>query len=160
MIEKVNSDNLICRYKINIVDVKFDEFDNAFDIIDKIRDGKIDLSDVKDNQEKFKSYLGEIKNGNRKHRSKVQKNTLHNIEMLYKARNKVIKFYDYSSMMFEAKYRPTKGTGPKILTLKQMLQKLPIAYAQVKAGNNSESLLNEIWQIVYSLYQSKKYTMT
>ena len=37
-----------------------------------------------------------------------------------------------------------------------MLQRLPIALAQVKAGNNSESLLNEIRQIVYSLYQSKK----
>ena len=39
-----------------------------------------------------------------------------------------------------------------------MLQKLPIALAQVKAGNNSESLLNEIRQIVYSLYQSKEIT--
>ena len=52
----------------------------------------------------------------------------------------------------------------KILTHKQMLQRLPIALAQVKAGNNSESLLNEIRQIVYSLYQSKqitkKYTIT
>ena len=37
-----------------------------------------------------------------------------------------------------------------------MLQRLPIALAQVKAGNNSESLLNEISQIVYSLHQSKK----
>ena len=37
-----------------------------------------------------------------------------------------------------------------------MLQRLPIALAQVKAGNNSESLLNEIRKIVYSLYQSKK----
>ena len=43
----------------------------------------------------------------------------------------------------------------KILTHKQMLQRLPIALAQVKAGNNSESLLNEIRQIVFSLYQSK-----
>ena len=41
---------------------------------------------------------------------------------------------------------------------KQMLQRLPIALAQVKAGNNSESLLNEIRQIVYSLYQSKQIT--
>ena len=48
------------------------------------------------------------------------------------------------------------GTGLKILTPKQMLQRLPIALAQVKAGNNSESLLNEIRQIVYSLYQSKE----
>ena len=39
-----------------------------------------------------------------------------------------------------------------------MLQRLPIAFAQVKAGNNSESLLNEIRQIVYSLYQSKEIT--
>ena len=37
-----------------------------------------------------------------------------------------------------------------------MLQRLPIALAQVKAGDNSESLLNEMRQIVYSLYQSKK----
>ena len=54
--------------------------------------------------------------------------------------------------------------GLKILTPKQMLQRLPIALAQIKAGNNSESLLNEIMQIVYSLYQSKqitkKYTLT
>ena len=42
----------------------------------------------------------------------------------------------------------------QILTPKQMLQRLPIALAQVRAGNNSESLLNEIKQIVYSLYQS------
>ena len=49
-LEKViNSDDLIYRYKGNIADVKFDEFDNAFNIIDKIRDGKIDLSDVKTN---------------------------------------------------------------------------------------------------------------
>ena len=39
-----------------------------------------------------------------------------------------------------------------------MLQGLPIAHAQVKAGNNSENLLYEIRQIVYSLYQSKKIT--
>ena len=39
-----------------------------------------------------------------------------------------------------------------------MLQRLPIALAQVKAGNNSESLLNEIRQIVYSLYQLKQIT--
>ena len=43
----------------------------------------------------------------------------------------------------------------KVLTPKQMLQRLPIALAQVKAGNNSGSLLNEIRQIVCSLYQSK-----
>ena len=44
----------------------------------------------------------------------------------------------------------------KILTSKQMYQRLPIAPAQVKAGNNSESLLNEIREIACFLYQSKK----
>ena len=79
--------------------------------------------------------------------------------MLYKARNSVIEFFDdYSSMVSEAKRKATKGTGLKILTPKQMLQRLLIALAQVKAGNNSESLLSEIRQIVYSLYQSKEIT--
>ena len=49
-----------------------------------------------------------------------------------------------------------KGIRPKVLTPKQMLQGFPISLAQIKAGNNSESLLNEIRQIVYSLYQSKE----
>ena len=39
-----------------------------------------------------------------------------------------------------------------------MLQRLPIALAEVKAGNNSENLLNEIWKVVYSLYESKEIT--
>ena len=84
--------------------------------------------------------------------------------MLYIARNEAIKFYDhYSLMMSKAKTKSkqnntTKRTGLKILTPKQMLQRLPRALAQVKAGNNSENLLNEIRQIVYSLYQSKEIT--
>ena len=61
-------------------------------------------------------------------------------------------------MVFKAKLKATKGEGLKISTPKQLLQRLPIALAQVKAGNNSEDLLNEIWQIVYFLYQSKEIT--
>ena len=54
--------------------------------------------------------------------------------------------------------RKQDGAGVIILTPKQMLQRLPIALAQVKAGNNPESLLNEVRQILYSLYQSKEIT--
>ena len=57
-----------------------------------------------------------------------------------------------------AKQNETKGKGIKILIPKKVLQRLPIAIAQVKAGNNSENLLNEIRQIIYSLYQSKEIT--
>ena len=53
------------------------------------------------------------------------------------------------------KKNKTVGTGLKLLTPKQMVQWLPIALAQVKAGSNSEGLLNEIGEIVYSLYESK-----
>ena len=48
-----------------------------------------------------------------------------------------------------------QGKGRKILTPKQMLQRLPIALAQVKAGNKSENLLNQIRQIINSLYRAK-----
>ena len=50
------------------------------------------------------------------------------------------------------------GQGLKILTPSQMLRRLPISLAQLKAGNNSEKLKNEIRQLLYSLYRSKKLT--
>ena len=83
-----------------------------------------------------------------------------NIKNLYNSREKVIKlFNDYSKIHSEAIFKPKDGTGLKILTPKHMLQRLPIALAQVKAGNNSEDLLSEIRQIVYSVYQSKEITI-
>ena len=85
--------------------------------------------------------------------------------MLYKATNSVIEvFDDYSSMLSEAKLKATKGTGLNILTPKQMLQEFPIALGQIKAGNNSESLLNRTRQIVILCINQKsllkKYTIT
>ena len=63
-------------------------------------------------------------------------------------------------MILEAKKlaKEQEGTGLKILAPHQMLKRLPIALSQIKAGNNSESLLNEIRQTVYSLYRSKEIT--
>ena len=67
-------------------------------------------------------------------------------------------FNNYAKDMSRNICKSKQGTGLKILTPKQMLQRLPIALAQVKAGNNSKSLLNEIRHIVNSLYQSKEIT--
>ena len=129
--KNVNSDDLLYRYKGSTADVKFKKFDNALNIINKIQNGEISLADVKNNQEKFKSYLGEIKKGKK---SKEQKNTFYNIETLYKARNEAIKFYDdYSLMMSEAKNKATKGTGLKILTPKQMPQQIPNIFCTGKS---------------------------
>ena len=61
----------------------------------------------------------------------------------------------YAKIKSEAMYRAQLGT---VLTPKQMLQRWPIAPAQVKAGNNSKHLLNEIRQIVFSLYWAKEIT--
>ena len=52
----------------------------------------------------------------------------------------------------------TSGIGFKLLTPKKMLQRLPIALAQVQPGNICENFLNEIRQKIYSLYQAKKIT--
>ena len=52
------------------------------------------------------------------------------------------------------------GSGLKILTPQQMLTRLPILLAQIKAGNNSRELKNEIRQLFYSLYRSKKISKT
>ena len=57
-------------------------------------------------------------------------------------------FDDYTTIISKAKYEAKHGKGLKILTPKQILQRLPIAFAQVKAGNISENLLNEIRQII------------
>ena len=71
-------------------------------------------------------------------------------------------FKAFESGIFCKLEKSQEGKGAnkmlKILTPNQMLKRLPIALAQVKAGNNSESLLNEIRQIVYSLYRSKEIT--
>ena len=57
-----------------------------------------------------------------------------------------------------AERRNKSGKGLKILIPDQMLSRLPITLAQLKAGNNSEKLKNEIRQLLYSLYRSKKLT--
>ena len=65
MDKKVNSDDLIYRYKGNTPNVEFDQFDNAFSLLNKIRDGKINLANAKNDQAEFKSDLNEIKKGSK-----------------------------------------------------------------------------------------------
>ena len=98
-----------------------------------------------------------IRRGNK---NNIQRETLNKINNLYNERDMTIKFIEYyGSVILEAKRTARQeGVGLKILTPNQMLKRLPIALAQIKAGNNSESLLNEIRHIVYSLYRSKEIT--
>ena len=59
-----------------------------------------------------------------------------------------------------AKKKNQLGQRLKILTPDLILSRLPITLAQLKAGNNSQKLINEIRQLLYSLYHSKKLTKT
>ena len=131
-------------------------------LLKAIKEGEISLKEARDRQRNYLHYLNIIRKG---YKNSVQKKTLSNIENHFNAREKAIKFIeDYGSMVLEARRlaREQEGTGAnemlKILTTNQMLKRLPIALAHVKAGNNSESILNEIRQIVYSLYRSKEIT--
>ena len=84
---------------------------------------------------------------------------LKNLYNFFEGREKILDAFE--SKIFLIKSKGAGILNPnhsklKILSPKEMFQRLPIALAQVKAGNNSESLLNEIRQIVYSLCQSKQ----
>ena len=108
--------------------------------------------------------MDEIEKFNDKTRPKsLEKKTekevlLQNLYNFFEARKKVLNGFKSKIFLTKSKGSGTLNTKLKILTPKQMLQRLPIALAQTKAGNNSENLLNEIRQILYSLYQSKEIT--
>ena len=129
---------------------------DARSLLNDIKEGKTTLKEAKDRQRNYKYNLNIIRKGNK---NSVQKRTLSNIENHYDARESVIKFIeDYGTMVLEAKRlaKEQEGTGLKILTPNQMLKRLPIALEQVKAGNNSESLLNEISRLFILCINQKK----
>ena len=129
-------------------------------IFKSIHNDNTTLEDIEKDQIELKRDLGHIKQGHPKNRSEEQEKTINNIKNLYDSREKVVQlFNDYAKNMSRNIYDlKQERIGLKILTPNQMLKRLPIALAEIKAGNNSESLLNEIRQIVYSLYQSKEIT--
>ena len=91
---------------------------------------------------------------------KLKSDVLNSVRALVDGRE--LMYNAFRSGIFHRLEESQEGEGVnemlKILTPNQRLKRLPIALAQVKAGNNSESLLNEIRQIVYSLYRSKEIT--
>ena len=103
---------------------------------------------------KSKTIQSNSKWGNPK--KNQQKDAIERIRVLYDSRQKIINlFNDYAKIISEAMQKTKQRRELKILTPKQMHQRLPIALAQAKAGNILENLLNETRQIVSYLYQSK-----
>ena len=157
--DSVDYSNLKFEYVGPKEDVSFYGYRDSKELFNAIKNNQIKFSEVKNKQNEFLNKLTNIKIGKKTDKQEV----INNLNKFYHSREEVINFFrDYIEVLSDANYdarqNKTEGTGLKILTPKQMLQRLPIALAQVKAGNNSESLLNEIRQIVYSLYQSKQIT--
>ena len=119
----------------------------------------ITLENVEKEQIQFRKDLGRIKQSDPRDKSPEEEKTINNIKNLYNLREITVQlFNDYTKNMSRDIYDSKQRTRTKILTPKRMLQRLPIALAHIKAGNNSEGLLNEIMQIIYSLYHSKEIT--
>ena len=94
------------------------------------------LEEMKKLQVIFKANLNRILKG--RFKSEEQKRAIENIKLLYESRKATIELFNkYSSIASEAKYKTKYGECIKILNPKQMLQRLPMALAQVKVGNTS-----------------------
>ena len=158
--DSVDYNNLKFGYMTKAKGKSFYEYRDSKELFNAIRDGKIGFSEAKNKQNDFLSKLTNLKIGRK---TLEQEEIFNHLERFHISRQEVNNFFrDYTEMLSDANYRAkqneTKGTGLKILTPKQMLQRLPIALAQIKAGNNSQNLLNEIRQIIYSLYHLKEIT--
>ena len=159
-IKTVDFNDFICYYKGSNGPINFNEYKGMMNIFKNVHSGDKTLEHIEQEQNKLKKEINIIKQGNPKNRSEKQQETIDNIENLYKSRQEVVNMFNdcaknVSKSIYKAKH---EGKGLKILAPNQMLKRLPIALAQIKAGNNLESLLNKIRQIVYYLYRSKKIT--
>ena len=131
---------------LKIPSVSFSKFKGPLHTSSKsIYKGYITLEYVEKEQEELKAELGRIKQGDPRNKSPEQKKTINNIKNLYNSREKVVQmFNDYAKNMSRNIYHSKQGTGLKILTHKQLIQRLIVGLVQTKAGSDSESLLNEI----------------
>ena len=122
----------------------------------EIRNNIIDMKTADIDQARLLSHINDfIKTKPRDpEKRRLRSDVLNSVSVLVKGREMVLTAF--KNGIFQLSKESQEGEGLKIFTPNQMLKRLPIALAQVKAGNNSESLLNEIRQIVYSLYRSKE----
>ena len=121
----------------------FIKFKGPLHIFKSIDNGDISLEDIEKEQIVLKRDLGRIKQRDPRDKSEEQKKAIDNIKNLYNSKEEVVKmFNDYGRNVSRNIYDSKKeGTGLKILTSKEMLQRLPIALAQIKAGNNSSKFI-------------------
>ena len=124
----------------------------------EIRNNVISLDTANIEQANLLSYINDFTKTKPRdpEKRRLRADVLNSVSSLVQGREMVLTAF--KNGIFHKPEESQKGKGLKILTPHKMLKRLPIALAQVKAGNNSESLLNEIRQIIYSLYRSTEIT--
>ena len=155
--EKVDRNKMV--YKGTNITYDFRKFKTIRAFGNEIRNNVIDMNTANEEQNDLLEYISKFRRGtkpNNPESKKLKEYILDSAKALLEGREMVFKAFE--SGIFQKSKESQKGEGLKILTPNQMLKRLPIALAEVKAGNNSKSLLNEIRQIVYSLYRSNEIT--
>ena len=149
--EKLKTKDLI--YKANKYKFEFQQYEIIRSFSESISTGKVNISEAEIDQSSLLKCLVEFSKRSRPKiaEGKDKKNTSEKVNALFEGQELILN----ASKSGILSIKETQGKGLKILTPKQMLQRLLIALAQVKAGNTSENLLNEIRQIIYFLYLAK-----
>ena len=149
--EKLKTKDLI--YKANKYKFEFQQYEIIRSFSESISTGTVNISEAEIDQSSLLKCLVEFSKRSRPKiaEGKDKKNTSEKVNALFEGQELILN----ASKSGILSIKETQGKGLKILTPKQMLQRLLIALAQVKAGNTSENLLNEIRQIIYFLYLAK-----
>ena len=145
MYESVDKNQLYFEYVGPTRDVSFYEYHDSKELFNEIRNNRLRFKDALKKQKGLLKKINEVKIARKTFQ---QEKVITNLENFYNSSEEVIKFFrDYTKMMLDGSYNAKQneteqgGTELKILTPKQSLQRLPIAHAQAKAGNNSENFL-------------------
>ena len=125
--------------------------DNIFTVKIFVVEAEINQSNVLENIVEFNDKPRPRKKEN----TEKTRNTFDSVNAFYECWELTFNAFEQGIFPIKA----MKGEKLEILTPKQMLQKFPIALSQVKTGNTSENLLNEVKQMIYSLYQEKEITI-
>ena len=154
-------DKFLEKYEYKNIYINYNDYKNKFDtekitkLLKKLRNKFINFSEFKEEYNKFIDNVEELKKYKSENKSSFSKIQL-KMKRYPRDLEDIVGLYNIKSDSDKSK----KGEGLKILTNKQMLNRLPILLAQIEAGNSSIKLKNEARQILYSLYRSKVLTKT
>ena len=155
-------DNFLEKYGDKNISISYDNNKNKFNTeeitksLKKLRNKLVDVKEFKEEYDKFIDNIVKCEYFKSTKKKVVFLQTKKNMRRYARDLKDIADLYNIKLDSDTSK----SGKGLKILTTKQMLNRLPILLAQIETGNNSIKLKNEARQILYSLYRSKVLTKT